>query len=48
MKQEKIEQIMAKVKAFPGMPDTSAKLLNMLKDPGTSAAQIDDVLKYDP
>ena len=48
MKQEKIEQIMAKVKAFPGMPDTSAKLLKMLKDPDTSAAQIEDVLKYDP
>ena len=48
MKQEKIDRIMAQVKAFPGMPETSAKLLTMLKDPETSAAQIEDVLKYDP
>ena len=48
MKQEKINRIMAQVKAFPGMPDTSAKLLTMLKDPESSAAQIEAVLKYDP
>ena len=39
---------MAQVKAFPGMPATSAKLLAMLKDPESSAAQIESVLKYDP
>ena len=39
---------MAQVKAFPSMPATSAKLLKMLKDPESSAAQIEDVLKYDP
>ena len=39
---------MTQVKAFPGMPDTSAKLLKMLKDSEISAAQIEDVLKYDP
>ncbi len=48
MKQEKINEIMARVKAFPGMPDTSAKLLKMLKDSETSAAEIEDVLRYDP
>ena len=48
MKQEKIKEIMAQVKAFPGMPDTSAKLLEMLKDPDASASQIEDVLRYDP
>jgi len=48
VKQEKIDQIMAQVKAFPGMPATSAKLLTMLKDSETSAAQIEDILKYDP
>jgi len=48
VKQEKIDRIMAQVKAFPGMPDTSAKLLKMLKNPDSSAAQIEDVLKYDP
>ena len=39
---------MAQVKSFPGMPANSAKLLNMLKDPDSSAAEIEDVLKYDP
>jgi putative nucleotidyltransferase with HDIG domain len=48
VKQEKIDLIMAQVKAFPSMPATSAKLLKMLKDPESSAAQIEDVLKYDP
>lgn len=48
MKQEKIDRIMAQVKSFPGMPETSAKLLTMLKDPDSSASQIEDVLKYDP
>ncbi len=48
MKQEKINEIMGRVKAFPGMPDTSAKLLKMLKDSETSAAEIEDVLRYDP
>lgn len=39
---------MAQVRAFPSMPDTSAKLLTMLKDSETSAVQIENVLKYDP
>ena len=39
---------MAQVKAFPGMPATSAKLLKMLKNPESSAAQIEEILKYDP
>ncbi len=48
MEQEKINRIMAQVKAFPGMPATSAKLLKMLKDPESSAVQIEEVLRYDP
>ncbi|MBW2430416.1 MAG: HDOD domain-containing protein [Deltaproteobacteria bacterium] len=48
MKQDKINRIMAQVKAFPGMPATSAKLLTLLKDPECSADQIEEVLKYDP
>ena len=48
MKQEKVERIMAQVKAFPGMPATSAKLLKMLKNSESSAAQIEEILKYDP
>jgi putative nucleotidyltransferase with HDIG domain len=48
VKQEKVQRIMAQVKAFPGMPATSAKLLKMLKNPESSAAQIEEILKYDP
>jgi hypothetical protein len=48
VKQEKIDHILAQVKSIPGMPATSAKLLKMLKDPDSSAVQIEDVLKYDP
>lgn len=48
MKQDKINRIMAQVKAFPGMPATSARLLTMLKDSESSADQIEEVLKYDP
>jgi putative nucleotidyltransferase with HDIG domain len=48
VKQDKVKRIMAQVKAFPGMPATSAKLIKMLKDPESSAAQIEEVLKYDP
>jgi len=48
LKQDKVERIMAGVKAFPGMPATSAKLIKMLKDPEMSATQIEEVLKYDP
>ena len=39
---------MAQVKAFPGMPATSAKLLKILKNPESSAAQIEEILKFDP
>jgi putative nucleotidyltransferase with HDIG domain len=48
VKQEKVKRIMAQVKAFPGMPATSAKLLKMLKNSESSAAQIEEILKYDP
>jgi putative nucleotidyltransferase with HDIG domain len=48
VKQEKVTRIMAQVKAFPGMPGTSAKLLKLLKDPESSAVQIEEILKHDP
>jgi putative nucleotidyltransferase with HDIG domain len=48
VKQEKFKRIMAQVKAFPGMPANSAKLLKLLKNPESSAAQIEEILKYDP
>jgi putative nucleotidyltransferase with HDIG domain len=45
--EEKIKRIMAQVKSFPGMPATAAKLLKMLKDAESTAAQIEEVLRYD-
>ncbi len=47
MNEDKIRRIMAQVKSFPGMPVTAAKLLKMLDDPKSTAAQIEDVLRYD-
>jgi HD-like signal output (HDOD) protein len=48
VKQETLKRIMSQVKAFPGMPATSAKLLSMLKNPDSSAREIEEILKYDP
>ncbi len=46
-KEEKINRIMAQVKSFPGMPATAAKLLKILEDADSTAAQIEEVLRYD-
>jgi HD-like signal output (HDOD) protein len=46
--EDKVRHIMAQVRSFPGMPATAARLMPMLQDPDASAAQIEDVLKYDP
>jgi putative nucleotidyltransferase with HDIG domain len=46
--EDKVKHIMAHVRSFPGMPATAARLMPMLQSPDTSAAQIEDVLKYDP
>ena len=46
-KEEKIQRIMAQVKSFPGMPATATKLQKILKDPDSTAAQIEEVLRYD-
>jgi putative nucleotidyltransferase with HDIG domain len=45
--EDKIKHIMAQVKSFPGMPAVAAKLLKMLKDTESTAAQIEEVLRYD-
>ena len=47
MNENKIKQIMAQVKSFPGMPATAARLLKLLEDSDSSAAQIEEVLRYD-
>ncbi len=38
---------MAQVKSLPGMPATAAKLLKLLEDTESTAAQIEEVLRYD-
>jgi putative nucleotidyltransferase with HDIG domain len=48
MKQTKIQQIMAAVKSFPGMPWTAARLLSQLDKPDTTVSQIEEILGYDP
>jgi len=45
--EDKIKRIMAQVKSFPGMPVTAAKLLKMLDNPDSTAAEIEEVLRYD-
>jgi len=48
MSQPNIKQIMSKVRSFPSMPATGAKMLKMLEDPETSVNEIEDVLRHDP
>ena len=48
MSQPNLKQIMSKVRAFPSMPATGAKMLRMLEDPETSVDEIEDVLRHDP
>jgi putative nucleotidyltransferase with HDIG domain len=43
-----LSRIMRQVKSFPGMPTTAAKLLPLLRDPDSSIARIEDLIKYDP
>ena len=47
MNEDKIKHIMRQVKSFPGMPVTGAKLLKLLEDSDSTAAQIEEVLRYD-
>ncbi len=48
MKQTKKLNILAKVKSFPSMPGAPEKLLKLLDNPATTAAQIGQILRYDP
>jgi len=43
-----LSRIMRQVKSFPGMPTTAAKLLPLLREPDSSVARIEDLIKYDP
>jgi putative nucleotidyltransferase with HDIG domain len=46
--EDKVRHIMAQVRSFPGLPATAVKLMPLLQSPDSSAAQIEDILKYDP
>ena len=48
MKNSKLSEIISKVKLFPSMPATGAKMLRMLEDPETTVDEIEDVLRHDP
>jgi len=45
---ELLNNIMRKVKVFPSMSGTAAKVLALLDDPDTSPSEIGGVLRYDP
>ncbi|MCK4618616.1 MAG: HDOD domain-containing protein [Desulfobacterales bacterium] len=47
MKQTKKLNILAKVKSFPSMPGAAEKLLKLFDNPDTTAAQIEQILRYD-
>jgi len=47
VKQNRVTEIMDKVESFPGIPGVAIKLMAMLDDPDSSAAQIEEVLRYD-
>ncbi len=48
MKQTKKLDILAKVKSFPSIPGAAKKLLKLLDNPDTTAAQIVQILRCDP
>lgn len=43
-----LKNITSKIRSFPSMPATGAKMLKMLEDPETSMVEIEDVLRHDP
>jgi putative nucleotidyltransferase with HDIG domain len=45
---KKIQHIMEKVKSFPGMPGTAAKLFALINNPDMRISQIEEILRYDP
>ena len=48
MTQTNVKEILTKIKSFPSMPATGAKMLRMLEDPETTVDEIEDVLRHDP
>ena len=48
MSESILKGITSKIRSFPSMPATGAKMLKMLEDPDTSVVEIEDVLRHDP
>ena len=48
MKERNLKKIMSKIKSFPSMPATGAKMLRMLQDPEATVDEIEDLLRHDP
>ena len=48
MKPVNVSDIASKIKSFPSMPATGAKMLRMLENPETTVDEIEDVLRHDP
>jgi putative nucleotidyltransferase with HDIG domain len=42
------EQALAKVRSFPAVPGTAAKVLKLLRDPRSSAADVEKAMRFDP
>ena len=47
MKQNRVSEIMDKVESFPSIPGAAVQLMSLLDDPDSSAAGIEEVLRYD-
>ena len=48
MSQTELLNIMARVDSFPSMPGAATKLLTLLDNPDSTAAQVEEILRYDP
>ena len=48
MNNRKLYRVTLEVEAFPGMPDTAAKLIPLLKNPDSTPAEVENIVKYDP
>lgn len=48
MKDTKLNEILARVKAFPTMPGAGAKMLALLEEPDSAVSEIEEILRYDP
>jgi putative nucleotidyltransferase with HDIG domain len=48
MNHSNLNDILSRIKSFPSMPATGAKMLGMLENPETTVDEIEDVLRHDP